>query len=366
VRRGTFRAIFEILIFRFFIEREKPSRNLKGADKIPYCSFSGSRAIFSFPDTPLNNGNAMYISKSVDMFEKVLLPTDLSPDSQRILGYVRDIPGVTKVTLLHVVKTPAPSRQGPDQDPQTKNPRILLDENRKVLEKAGVAADLAVETMVKMITQGDLPFTILETAETEKVSLIMMGARAKNTDNSILTDSVSANVIRSAKVPVLLLRFAPESGAIDNHRNLFSCVLVPVDFSKPSVQTLALVKGIPTAGRVILMHVVNKGKSDTMDAPVQSAVQAAQKRLEIIQKDLAAAGIPAEVRACAGYAPDEINATAERDNVTLILMSPHGEGWTRNLRTLFIGSTTSAVMRRVHRPVLVTAGQMTVRGDEGL
>jgi nucleotide-binding universal stress UspA family protein len=309
----------------------------------------------------------MYISKSVDVFEKVLLPTDLSPDSQRILGYVRDIPGVRKVTLLHVVKTSEPLLRDPDQDPQTKTPRILLDENRKVLEKAGVAADLAVETMVKTIMQGNLPFTILETTETEQVSFIMMGARAKNTDTSILTDSVSANVIRSAKVPVLLLRFPLESLAMDDHRNLFSCVLVPVDFSKPSEQTLALVKSIPGAERVILLHVIHKGKSDMNQASVrsaiQAAVQAARKRLEIIQKDLAAAGIPAEVRACAGYAPDEIIATAERDNVTLILMSPHGEGWIRNIRTLFIGSTTSAVMRRVHRPLLVTAGQMTARGD---
>ncbi|MDO9033615.1 MAG: universal stress protein [Methanoregula sp.] len=302
------------------------------------------------------------------MFEKILLPTDFSPDSQRILEYVWDIPGVRKVTLLHVVEAHTPLQRELDQGPQTKNPQILLDENRKVLEKAGVAGDLAVETMVKTIIQGDLPFTILETAETEKVSLIMVAARAKNTDATILTGSVSANVIRSAKVPVLLLRFPPQSGAMDDHRNLFSCVLVPVDFSKPSEQTLALVKGIPDAERVILLHVVNNEKSDTNQASVQTAVQAARQRLEIIRKDLAAAGIPAEVRACVGYAPDEISATAERDNVTLILMSPHGEGWTRSLRTLFIGSTTSAVIRRVHRPVLVTAGQMTARGkgDAGL
>lgn len=307
----------------------------------------------------LNNWNVMYISKGIDMFEKILLPTDFSPDSQRILEFVRDIPGVRKVTLLHVVEAPTPLRRELDQDPQTKNPQILLDENRNVLEKAGVAANLAVETIVQTNTKGDLPLTILETAETENVSLIMMNARGKSTDATILTGSVSANVIRSAKVPVLLLRFPPEYGAMDDHRNLFSCVLVPVDFSIPSVQTLALVKGIPTAERVILLNVVNKGKSDTMDASVLAAVQAARERLEIIRNDLAASGIPAEVRACAGYAPEEIGATAERDNVTLILMSPHGEGWTRNIRTLFIGSTTSAVIRRVHRPVLITTGQMT-------
>ena len=298
----------------------------------------------------------MYTSKGNDMFEQVLLPTDFSPDSQRILGYVRDIPGIRKITLLHVAEAPAPLQRESDQDPQAKNPRILIDECRKVLEKSGVASDLAVETIVQENTRGDLPSSILETAETENVSLIIMAARGNNPDTTILTSSISGNVIRSAKIPVLLMRFPPESGATDDHPNLFSRVLVPVDFSKPSVETLAMVKGIPNAGRVFLMHVVNNGKSDPLDSSVQAAVEDARKRLEIIRHDLAADGIPAEVRASAGYAPDEIDTTAERDNVTLILMSPHGEGWTRNLRTLFIGSTTTAVIRRVHRPLLVTAG----------
>lgn len=301
----------------------------------------------------------MYISKSVDMFEKVLLPTDFSSDSQRILGYVRYIPGVRKVTFLHVVKTLSLSQEEFDQDTPVGNPEILIEDNRKALEKAGVTADLAVETIVQTITQGDIPLTILEKAETEKVSLILMGARAKNTETTVLTRSISANVIRSAKIPVLLMRFPPESCTKDDHRNIFSCVLVPVDFSKPSVQTIALVKGIPTAERVILLHVVNKGKSDTTEASVQAAVKAAEEKLTAIQQDLASAGITAEIRACTGYAPEEINATAERDDVTLILMSPYGEGWTRNLMTLFIGSTTSAVIRRVHRPILVTTGTMT-------
>jgi hypothetical protein len=86
------------------------------------------------------------------------------------------------------------------------------------------------------------------------------------------------------------------------------------------------VKGIPAAGRVILLHVVNKGKSDSVDTGVQAAVETSRKRPENIQHNLATAGIPAEIRVSAGYAPAEIDATPERDNVTLILMSPHGEG----------------------------------------
>lgn len=287
------------------------------------------------------------------MFEKVLLPTDFSTDSQRVLSYVRDIPGVREVLLLHVVDATHPSRHGWDHGPQIENAKLLMEENRQALEKNGVKAEVAIETIVNTITQGDIPLTILEKAETGKVSLIVMGARGKNTIQNILLGSVSANVIRRAKIPVLLMRFPPELCATEEHRHLFSRVLVPVDFSAPSGATLSLIKGIPTTGQVLLLHVVDRGESET---EIHAAVQAARERLETIKADFAAAGITADVRVHAGYPPDEINATAERDDVSLILMNPLGEGWTRELRALFIGSTTNAVMRRARRPVLIAAG----------
>lgn len=289
------------------------------------------------------------------MFEKVLLPTDFSPDSQKVLSYVQDIPGVREVFLLHVVDATRPSRHGWDHGPQIENAKLLMEENRQKIEQNGVTAKVIIETLVNTITQGDIPLTILEKAETKQASLIMMGARGKNTIQTILMGSVSANVIRRAKTPVLLMRFPPESGTTNGHRNLFSRVLVPVDFSAPSDATLSLIKGIPTTGQVILLHVVDRGESET---EIQAAVQAARERLEATKTDLTSAGISVDVRVHVGYPPEEINAVAERDDVTLILMSPNGQGWTRELRALFIGSTTNAVMRQAHRPILIAAGHL--------
>jgi len=289
------------------------------------------------------------------MFEKVLLPTDFSPDSQRVLGYVKDIPGVRNVTLLHVVDATRPSRRGWEHGPHRENAKILLDENRQALEKNGVQAEVIIEAIVNTITQGDIPLTILEKAETESVSLIMMGARGKNTIQNILLGSVSANVIRHAKTPVLLMRFPPDSREGENRPNLFSRILVPVDFSEPSRFTLSLLEDLPSTGQVILLHVVDKGESES---EIQAAVKEAKEKLAIITKDLATAGTAAEALVHIGYPPDEINATAERSSATLILMSPQGEGWTRELRALFIGSTTNAVIRRAHRPVLIAAGRI--------
>jgi nucleotide-binding universal stress UspA family protein len=133
-------------------------------------------------------------------------------------------------------------------------------------------------------------------------------------------------------------------------------VLVPVDFSEPSRLALALLKEIPTTGKVILLHVVDKGESEE---EIQATVQESKDKLALIKKDLPVSGIAVEMLVHVGYLPGEINATADRSDATLILISPQGEGWIRELRALFIGSTTDAVIRRAHCPVLITTGHTT-------
>lgn len=287
------------------------------------------------------------------MFENVLLPTDFSPDSQKVLEYVRDIPGVKKVFLLHVVDATRASLRGWEHEPKIENAKILIKENQRVLEQAGLVADTEIETLVNTIMQGTIPLTILEKAEREKADLIVMGARGKNTIENILLGSVSANVIRHAKTPVLLMRFPPESCSMVSRPNLFSRILVPLDFSEPSRDALTCLSRIPAPAKVTLLHVVDKGESKE---EIQAAVGAAQENLAGIAQELAGRGLEAEPVVHVGYPPDDITATAERLSSTLILMSPKGEGWTRELRSLFLGSTTNAVVRRAHRPVLVTAG----------
>jgi len=287
------------------------------------------------------------------MFENVLLPTDFSPDSQKVLEYVKDIPGVKKVFLLHVVDATRPSLRGWEHDPTIENAKILIKENQRVLEQAGLVADTEIETLVNTITQGNIPLTILEKAETEKADLIVMGARGRNAIENILLGSVSANVIRHAKTPLLIMRFPPETCPVGSRPNLFSRILVPLDFSAPSRDALTCLGRIPAPGKVTLLHVVDKGESKE---EIQAAVGAAKEKLAGIAHQLAGKGLEAEPVVHVGYPPDEITATADRLSATLILMSPKGEGWMRELRALFIGSTTNAVVRRAHRAVLITAG----------
>ncbi|OPX64890.1 MULTISPECIES: universal stress protein [unclassified Methanoregula] len=287
------------------------------------------------------------------MFETVLLPTDFSPDSQKVLAYVKDIPGTKKVVLYHVVDATRPSLRGWEHGPKIENAKILLDENRQVLERDGREAHVVVEVIVDPVTQGTVPLAILNKAEACHVSLIMMGARGRNTIREILLGSVSAGVVRSARIPVLLMRFPPGTAATGTRLGLFSRILVPVDFSDLSRNAFSHIPKNPVPEKVILLHVVDKGESED---EIQAAVGDAREKLAAMEKDPALAGLSVTSLVHVGYPPDDIVATADREDVTMILMSPQGEGWARELRTLFLGSTTNAVVRRASRPVLITAG----------
>ncbi len=146
------------------------------------------------------------------MFEKVLLPTDFSGDARNLLACIGDIPGVHEVILLHIVDATHPPKGGRTHDQEIENARVILAENKAFLENLGLTVQIKIDVIVSMITQGDVPHAILETAMDENVSLIMMGARGKNPIQSILLGSVSASVIRQATTNVLLMRYPSEKG----------------------------------------------------------------------------------------------------------------------------------------------------------
>jgi nucleotide-binding universal stress UspA family protein len=291
------------------------------------------------------------------MFEKVLLPTDFSTDARKLLACVGNIPGVHEVILLHVVDATHPPKGGKTHDLQIENAKIILSENKAFLENLGLTVQTKIDVIVRVVSQGDVPLAILETAHHENVSLIMMGARGKNLIQSILLGSVSASVIRRATTNVLLMRYPSDKGTGEKScAGIFSRLLLPTDFSKPAGNAVALAQELPAVGEVVLFHVVDKGESET---EIQERVQAAEEKLEKIREEFVRVGFNAVSHVHVGYPPDEIIATADNDDVSVIVMSPYGEGWVRDLKVLFVGSTTGAVVRRAYRPVLIVKDKKT-------
>ena len=71
-------------------------------------------------------------------------------------------------------------------------------------------------------------------------------------------------------------------------RNVFSHVLCPVDFSKPSEKTLEYAKRLGFIRHMTLLHVVN-GKGSGPDR--SAGIEECQKKLAAIETDLVQSGI---------------------------------------------------------------------------
>ena len=287
------------------------------------------------------------------MFEKVLVALDFSPYSQKILDRVGEIPGIQEVVLLHVVDATRPSRLGWTHGPHIENAKILMAEKKVALENLGLKVNTNDDVIVNAITQGTVSQAILEIAETEDVSLIVVGARGINPIQELLLGSVSFSVLRHAKTNVLIMHFAPVSAnrKAASHDpypgKLFSKVLVPTDFSRSACDVSAWVKTIPGIKEIVLLHVINRGESQQ---EIDDYVKEAQSRLENMKKEFIGVGVDVNLHVRVGDPTEMILSVAKEDEVSLIAMSAFGSDW---LREMVLGSTTFTVARRTKKPVLI-------------
>jgi nucleotide-binding universal stress UspA family protein len=291
-----------------------------------------------------------------NMFEKVLVALDFSSYSQKILDRVPEIPGIREIVLLHVVDATHPSRLGWTHGPHIENAKILLGEKKEALENLGLTVKINVDVIVNVITQGTIAQSILEIAETENVSLIVMGARGINPIQELLLGSVSSTVLRDAGMSVLIIRDTALLSTALSDRPLFSNVLVPTDFSMPINDVISVLKTLDGLKKVALLNVVSRVESK---AEISEGVADAKTRLAALQKDFAAEGIMATPRVRIGDPTEMILSVAEEEDVSLIAMNAQG---TDRLRSLILGSTTFTVVRRTIKPVLIV--RTTGKKDE--
>jgi nucleotide-binding universal stress UspA family protein len=288
------------------------------------------------------------------MFEKVLFPTDFSEYAQKTLECIGEIPGIKELMLLHIVDATHPSKRGWTHGPHIENAKILMEEKKEYLEGIG----LKVKVKVEVITVGEVYRTILENAEKEEVSLIVMGARGKSPIKDLLLGSTSTNVVRRAKTNLLIMRYKLAEGLEGNKYEkfcplIFSKVLLPTDFSEPAGQAISTVKDIKGVEDLVLLNVVSKGETEE---EIEENVNEASKKLNDIKEEIGEAGFNVKCHVRVGNPIEEIISISEDDDVSLIAMSTHGKGW---LRELLVGSTTCAVVRRANRPVLVVRSHKT-------
>jgi nucleotide-binding universal stress UspA family protein len=138
------------------------------------------------------------------MFRSLLVPLDLSPASDRVVGRVAHLPLVegARITLLHVVPKSLPPRA---------QRRAAADAGKALAAKASsLASALPKGVDIEPIAAvGDPAGEIATRAGALGVELIVMGRGGRRALRDTFLGSTAERVIRRAQIPVLVVRLPP-------------------------------------------------------------------------------------------------------------------------------------------------------------
>lgn len=280
------------------------------------------------------------------MFETVLVPTDFSKYSQKVLECVGGLPGVKKVVLLNVIGPSDPLARVWDPGARLEEAKEKLAEQAKFVEAQGLEVEQRAEPML----EGNIFRKVQAVSDEEGVSLVVMGARGKGFVENIFLGNVAKNTLRYGDKHLLLMRYKMLEGGedLEEYCSMITAkVLCPTDFSEPSEEAINLVKGMEGVHEVVLLHVISSGESQEH---VDAKTKEAEEKLNATKAEFEAAGIKASVQVVVGSPAEAIIEAAEKEDVSLVAMSSHGKGW---VKQFIVGSVAYEVSKNGTRPVLV-------------
>lgn len=284
--------------------------------------------------------------------ERILCPTDLTPDSKAALRYATALAKAYDAQLIQIYCENNPDNHTGIPDG---NPADLLKE--ALLEYAP-EQDLKTLDWKSIIVGCDDPGDcITREASRHRADLIIMRSR-RRPHRAALLGSVAESVCRTAPCPVLVMH-ADERQWIDVGEKQIGLksLLVAYDFSDHS--ELALKLGLSIAqeyqAELHLLHVL---PPFTLDEPEiswyplgkEGVYHKAARRLQKAVPDEAHLWCKIKNVICEGQPYREIIHYAQRNEIDLVCLGAQGAGF--GLLTLF-GSNVDRVLRQAPCPVLV-------------
>ncbi|HSQ94229.1 MAG TPA: universal stress protein, partial [Methanoregula sp.] len=131
-----------------------------------------------------------------DLFSRVLVPTDFSPPAGDAVSFIRTLPSIKEVILLHIVNR---AESQPEIEAAIRNAQTRL---------ADMSTDLAASGIVARhhIRVGDPTEMTLAVAREDDVSMIAMSAYGTDWFREMLVGSTTFTVVRRTRKPVLVIR----------------------------------------------------------------------------------------------------------------------------------------------------------------
>ncbi|MDX1395541.1 MAG: universal stress protein [Gemmatimonadota bacterium] len=275
--------------------------------------------------------------------KRILFPTDLSEHAAAALPHAIGLAALEggELHLLHVMALHGSSGALMDELEGE-------DDAREALDGMGTGESRVIRAVVRAVSAGP---AILDYADVNDVDAIVMGCHGRRGFRRLLMGSVTEEVIRVGRWPVLTVRKGPQSLVATAN---YGRILAPVDFSSNTAPGVELAADLARrfSARLDLVHVIDIPVLPEFYGPVMApslnldqAVERAHEELAGVTADLGDIDVHTDIRV--GGAATQILEAAE-DGVDLIVIPTHGySGWDR----LLLGSVAENVLRRADCPV---------------
>lgn len=289
----------------------------------------------------------------------ILVPTDFSAPSRHAAERAARIAREqgARLHLTHVVHTGALDRLrallGTDAALEAE---LILDANRQL---AALAADLRDERDPEIgvsLRHGSVPSEVGAQGDAIGAELVVLGARGAGFVRRIALGTTAERLLRTTRRPLLVVK--------QKAREPYTCVLVPVDFSPSSVQTLALARRVAPDAHLVLLHAYEVPFESRMhlagvDAQriehyrVQARLQANQRLHEMAASaDLR----PGQWQACLVFSDPSLAIIEQEQecDCDLIVIGKHGHS---AVEDFLLGSVTKHVLAESVGDVLVSTAR---------
>lgn len=309
------------------------------------------------------------------MLNTILVPLDGSPLAETALDPALLLARRFEAEVL-LVRTVVPEALSADE---TRAPRLVATHAAQQY-LASVAHYVRSEGVIAQTVV--LPLEpaegIAERAALCNVDLIVMTTHGRIGIDALLHPSVTWQVLRQTRAPILACRCAnaddPAAPALHLARFMTdprTPILVPLDGSLQAENALPLAQEMARVfgNRLLLLRAGERpslgggiiGDQLMLDQPVVWSLDEAGSYLKRKALELASAGLAVETETAIGGAAPFIRQVAEERQAGLIVMASHRRGW---LGRFVLGSVAESVLREGETPVLLVRRQPLPTGEE--
>jgi len=300
------------------------------------------------------------------MYKKMLVPLDGSELSEVTFKYAKELAGRfagLEVILLHVCAG--------DEKGSIPLHRAYIESSAETIRSGAStgAGNREVKVRGELVT-GSPADEILRYAEKNNIDLILMASHGRSGISRWAMGSVAYKVLRSARVPVLMVRAGIED-AIILDKLPERRILVALDGTKsaeailPLVEALARQWGIDVV-QIILIRIcepadISSDYPSDMDITWEEHVEQENLKCKLVagsylagvEKRFKEAGFKVRSELPVGNPAHEIVASSVKNRANLIAMVIHGRS---GISRWAYGNTAEEVMMGARTPILLVRG----------